>query len=59
MDEYWEDEQELGVLLENMTEAFNLAWESWEAFPEEQPLKPRSDQATSKQSKPEWDLSLN
>ena len=54
MDEYWEDEQELGVLLENMTEASNLAWESWEAFPEELPLKPRSDQATSKQSKPEW-----
>lgn len=59
MDEYWDDEQKRGVLLENMTEASNLAWESWKAFPEELPLKPRSDQATSKQNKPEWDLNLN
>lgn len=56
---YWDDEQKLGVLLENMTEASSLAWENWEAFPEELSLKPRSDQATSKQNKPEWDLNLN
>ena len=59
MDENWEDEQKLGVLLKNMTEASNLAWESWDTFPEELPLKPRSDQATSKQNKPERDLNLN
>lgn len=51
MDEHQEDEPELGDFWENMTRDSNLAWEIWEAFLEEVPLKLSSDQATSKQNK--------
>lgn len=43
MDEHQEDEPELGDFWENMTRDSNLAWEIWEGFLEEVPLKLSSD----------------